>query len=250
MKRSLFVSMFFVYLLVSAGLSVLRAQEEYVNEPMAMPEKRNTLATNLTPLVVASLNALPFQSRWNLVYKRQVKPWQKHRVYANFESIENTRLVRDDSPLDWSDTTITFVAQSSFFYNVDLRFGTEFFKPNRLFTMVYGFDAFGGFARRESEQLTTPYYFDAETGWGPSPFVGERIDRREITYAFVGLDFSIAQRIQVKDHVYFTIQWTPELSYRWPVSEVYSTPQARTSAPNASLDFRLRGLEVYFNYSL
>lgn len=224
-------------------------QDDYAPEDLTMPDERTTIGVNLTPMVVIAMNGLPMNPRWSLYYKRQVQPWKKYRVQANFEVLENYQSLRENTPLEWSDSTITYLLHDRFHYNADLRFGVEYFKPNQKFTMVYGFDAFVGIAVRNDVAFTTPYAWSIEDQfWIPSPTVSPWSREGEVIYGYVGLDFSIGQKVHVRDHVYFTIQWTPELMYLRPFSERYSSPEARTDAPQSAIEFRLRGIEVFFQY--
>lgn len=231
------------------GTPSLLAQYDYEPTELPIPDQRNTLGFNLSPPLVVLMSALPLNPRFGLYYKRQTKPNHKFRVQANYERIEYFEDERSDLPLNWSDTTITFLLESRNHYNLDLRLGMEFFKPGQTSSMVYGFDVFMGTAYRRDARLTRPYYLDPELEvLVPSPFVAPASEWQEVNYLLFGLDFSIGQKIHLRDHVYLCIQWTPEVVYQMPFRETYSAPSARTEAPPSTLEFRFRGIEVYFNY--
>lgn len=225
------------------------AQVDYVPEEFPMPDHLNTIGTNLTPIIVGAMNSFPAQPRYGLYYKRQNKPYRKLRVQVNFETLDQYDAQRDNAPVSWSDSTITYILRDRFHFNSDIRLGMEFFKPGQKTTMVYGFDVFAGLAVRRDANLTTPYYLESAIDtWVPSPFVEPISNSTEVIYGYVGLDFSIAQKVFLRDQVYLTIQWTPELAYLWPIYESYSSPTARIESPQPSLSFRLRGIEVYLQY--
>ncbi len=241
-------------LIVFLGLVfyVQRGFAQYDHEPteFQMPAERNTFGVNLTPAAVVLLNGYPAVPRFGLYYKRQTKPNRKNRIQANFENIEQYAAKRDAFPAQFTDTTITYNVRDRHYYNIDVRFGLEFFKPGERFSMIYGFDVFGGIAVRNNLNITTPWYFSLEAeSWVPSPFVTSTRVSQEVTYGIAGLDFSIAQRLGINDHVYLTLQWMPEVVMQWPIAERYSAPSARIDAPPTTVNFRLRGVELYFHYS-
>ncbi len=225
------------------------AQDDYVIEDFPLPEQRNTIGLNLTPMVVVAFGGLPVEPRFGLYYKRQHKPNSKWRVQLNYETIDRFSGRRDDDPLFFNDTAIAYTVRSRDHWNVDLRVGIEYFRPGQKFAMVYGFDVFGGIAIRRDRNTTEPLVYNEDLNlMVPSPFFVTEVNEGTVHYAIVGADFSIGQRIHLKDHVYFTLQWTPELVYSWPIYERYNRVSARTFAPGSSLDFRLRGVELYFHY--
>jgi len=237
---------------IASFLGVSHAYTQYDYEPASypMPTECNTLGVNLTPAAVVLLNGYPVIPRFGLYYKRQTRPNRKFRVLANFENIEQYEAKRDAFPAQFTDTTVVYDVRDRHHYNIDLRLGIEFFKPGERFSMIYGFDVFGGIAVRNDLNIRTPWYLDPEIAtWVPSPFVVSTRVSQEITYGIAGLDFSIAQRLGLKDHVYLTLQWMPEVVMQWPLNERYSAPSARIDAPPTTINFRLRGIELYFHYS-
>lgn len=233
-----------------AFISVLAfGQDEYVTDDFPMPENRNTFGVNLTPIVVVGFGGLPVEPRFGIYYKRQHKPNSKWRVQLNYETIDRYNGLRDDDPLFWNDTSIAYTVRDRDYWNIDLRVGIEYFRPGQKFAMVYGFDFFGGIAKRRDRNVTEPLVFQEDLNiMVPSPFFAAEVNEALVHYAIIGADFSVGQRIHLKDHVYLTLQWTPELVYSWPIAEQYNRPAARTVAPTSSLDFRLRGIELYFHY--
>lgn len=251
MKSIFTARLIVVHLVIISMLGNPRLLAQYDYEPaeLPMPDQRNTLGFNLSPPLVVLMSALPLNPRFGLYYKRQTKPNHKFRVQANYERIAFVENERSDLPLNWSDTTITFLLESQNHYNLDLRLGMEFFKPGQTTSMVYGFDFFLGTAYRRDASLTSPYYLDPELEvLVPSPFTAPASQWQEVDYLLLGFDFSIGQKIHLRDHVYLCIQWTPEVVYQLPYREVYSDPLVRTEAPPSTLEFRFRGIEVYFNY--
>lgn len=224
-------------------------QDDYVFEDPPMPESLNTIGLNLTPMVVVAFGGLPVEPRFGLYYKRQHKPNSKWRIQLNYETIDRFSGQRDEAPLFWNDTTIAYTVRDRDHWNVDLRFGLEYFRPGQKFTMVYGFDIFGGLAVRRDRNVTEPLVFnEALNLMVPSPFLVTNVNEGLVHYAIIGADFSIGQRMHLKDHVYLTLQWTPEIVYSWPIYERYNQLSARTIAPASGIDFRLRGIELYFHY--
>lgn len=229
--------------------SLAHSQEDYVIEEHPMPETLNTIGLNLTPMVVVAFGGLPVEPRFGIYYKRQHKPNSKWRVQLNYETIDRFSGKRDEEPLFWNDTSIAYTVRDRDHWNVDLRIGLEYFRPGQKFAMVYGFDVFGGLAIRRNRNATEPLVFDETLNlMVPSPFFLTEANEGMVHYAMIGADFSIGQRMHLKDHVYLTLQWTPELVYSWPIYERYNRLSARTIAPSSSLDFRLRGIELYFHY--
>jgi hypothetical protein len=226
------------------------SQYDYEPAEYPMPNERNTFGVNLTPAAVVLFNGYPIIPRFGLYYKRQTKPNRTFRILANFENIEQYAAKRDAFPVQFTDTTVTYEVRDRHYFNVDLRIGVEFFKPGERFSMIYGVDVFGGLAVRNDLNINSPWYFNPENeSWVPSPFVVSTRASQEVIYGIAGFDFSIAQRLGINDHVYLTLQWMPEVVLQWPIAERYSAPSARIDAPPTTVNFRLRGIELYFHYS-
>jgi hypothetical protein len=239
-----------VLLLIVGLIAPTALHAQYDNEPVEyeLPDRLNTIGINLTPGVLILMNGDPVRSHFGIMYKRQTRPNQKWRFQLGYEIVEMIDDERQDVPLEWSDTTITFNYRTLDQFRTDIRVGTEFFKPNAMFTMVYGFDAMAGIDIERESRRTSPFYDDPEAGgFVPSPFVAPTSYSQEVTYTYVGADFSIGQKITVREHLNFILQWTPELRYRWPVAETYSDFQQRDSAPVDDITFDFRGIELFVN---
>lgn len=224
---------------------------QYDNEPVEyeIPEEINTIGVNITPAAVLLFGAYPATPRFSINYKRQVQPWKKLRVQFNHQVLARYQDDRDLTPLEWSDTTITFRYETRDYYEFDLRFGAEFFKPDRKTSMVYGFDAFVGMAVEYDQERTSPFWYDPELeGNVPSPFVAPEFFDQDIRWGYVGADFSVGQRLDAPNNLNFMILWTPEIRYRWPIAERYSDLEQRINIPNPEVNFRLRGLELLVHY--
>lgn len=237
---------------MSAFTATLHAQDDYAPDTLRtefpMPAERNGLAANLTPLAVVAMSGFPINPRWGLYYYRTVKPYKNIRIQANFESLARYDDQRLDAPVSWSDSTIVYQFESRQYINADLRLGMEYFKPGERFTMVYGFDAFVGFARRFDASFTRPYAYDLGTdSWVPSSLIPQENNEATVDLVYVGADFSIAQRVQVRPNAFLTLQWTPELAWYTVISERYANPADRSVRSFDGLQFRLRGIELYFH---
>ncbi|WP_306643307.1 hypothetical protein [Sanyastnella coralliicola] len=235
------------WLLIAPSLSA-----QYDNEPVVftMPEKVNSIGVNLTPAIVTVMNGTPVISRYSLMYKRQVKPNRSWRFQVNFEDREFYEEERNDSPVSWSDTTITFQYDSRNYYNIDFRFGTEWYKADQKSSMTYGVDVLVGFWSEFDRERIRPFYLDPEFEvYVPSPFVAETFTEQTITYGYAGLDFSIGQKLYINENFNFMIRWTPEVLYLWPMSETYSDQSQRSTAPSSEFTFRLRGIEGLLHYT-
>ncbi|MEO0405534.1 MAG: hypothetical protein AAF193_11740, partial [Bacteroidota bacterium] len=111
-----------------ALLVVFCAQGQYEPETYEMPSTRNTIGVNITPAALVVMNSIPVKPRFSLSYKRQVAPNKKLRAMLNYQIEERFFDERDDVPLSYSDTTITYLLESRDAFNYDIRFGMEFFK--------------------------------------------------------------------------------------------------------------------------
>ena len=222
---------------------------QYEVEELSMPESLNTLGVNVTPAAVVLFNGIPLKPRFSLVYKRQTDVSKKLRATLNYQINERFYNVRNDLPLNYSDTTITFLRESKDEFAYDLRLGMEFFKPNRSTTMVYGFDVLVGMNETFYEKTTQPFYIDPTCECTiPSPFVPGVRNSAEIDYVYFGADFSIGQKLQAKEKINVILQWTPTLTYSMPIKENYSDFSARENAPVSELNFNLQGIELFVNY--
>lgn len=222
---------------------------QYEVEELAMPETLNTLGVNITPAAVLLFNGLPIAPRFSVVYKRQTDVSKKLRATFNYQINERFFDVRNDLPLNYSDSTITFLLESEDDFSYDLRLGVEFFKPNRTTTMVYGFDVLVGMNQTYSEKTTQPFYTDPSCDCTvPSPFVASMKSTTEIDYMYFGADFSIGQKLKAREKINVMLQWTPTLTYKIAVSENYSDISARENAPSNELHFNLQGIELFVNY--
>lgn len=246
---------FFLFWLgwMSTFTTALHAQDDYAPDTLRtefqMPSERNGLALNLTPMAVVALSGIPANPRWGVYYYRTVKPYKNIRVQANFETLARYDGQRLDAPVSWSDSSIVYQFESRQYINADVRFGMEYFKPGERFTMVYGFDAFVGFARRFDASFTKPYGYDpALAAWVPSSLIPQEESSATVDLVYVGADFSIAQRVQVRPNSFITLQWTPELAWYTVVGETYTRPEDRGLRNFEGLQFRLRGIELYFHY--
>lgn len=231
-------------------LSHFSAAAQYDNEPVTyeMPDRINAIGVNLTPGVLFLMNGDPIRAHFGIMYKRQTQPNKKWRFQLGYEMVDRLRDERQNLPLEWSDTTITFNHVTRDHFRTDFRMGMEFFKPNRTFTMVYGFDGFIGFERFTEDQRSNPFYLDPQLdAYVPSPFIAPETTSLTVDYTYIGADFSIGQKITVRKHLNFILQWTPELRYRWPIAESFSDPQLRANAPSNDLTFDFRGIELFVN---
>lgn len=245
---------FFLFLTgwMCAFAGKVHAQDDYAPDTLrtefSMPAERNGLAANLTPLAVVAFSGLPINPRWGVAYYRSVKPYKNIRMHANFETLARYDGQRINTPLAWSDTSIVYEYESRMYFNTDLRIGAEYFKPGERFTMVYGFDAFVGFARRFDASFTRPYAYDVGTdSWVPSSLIPQEENEATVDLVYLGADFSIAQRVQVRQNAFITLQWTPELAWYTVISERYSNAAQRSVHRFDGLQFRLRGIELYFH---
>lgn len=238
---------------MSAFIGPLHAQDDYAPDTLRtefpMPKERNGLALNLTPMAVVAFSGIPANPRWGLYYYRTVKPYKNIRIQANFETLARYDGQRLDAPLSWSDSSIVYQFESRQYINADLRFGMEYFKPGERFTMVYGFDGFVGFARRYDASFTRPYAYDGtQEAWVPSSLIPQEESSATVDLVYVGADFSIAQRVQVKPNAFITLQWTPELAWYTVIQEDFRQAQDRAIRDFDGFLFRLRGIELYFHY--
>ncbi len=249
MQRLLLVTAFFCGWMIGP----LTGQDDYAPDTLRsefpMPNERNGLALNLTPMAVVAFSGIPANPRWGVHYYRTVKPYKNIRVQANFETLARYDGQRLEAPASWSDSTIVYEYQSRQYINADLRFGAEYFKPGERFTMVYGFDAFVGYGRRFDASFTRPYAYDPATeAWVPSALIPQEEQQSTVDLVYVGVDFSIAQRVRVRPNSFITLQWTPELAWYTLVGETHSPSQDRGLRSFDGLQFRLRGIELYFHY--
>ena len=225
------------------------SQAQYLPDSLVMPKTLNTVGTNVTPLGILLMNGIPVKPRFSLIYKRQVDVNKKLRIWTNYQVDERSFDERSDAPVDYSDSTITFLDESRDDFSYDLRAGMEFFKPNRVTTMVYGFDAVVGVAETYYESNTRPFYEDPVLeAIVPSPFKLSEQSSSEIDYFYFGADFSVGQKLNSGENFNFILQWTPTLLYRIPIREVYSSDELRLESPDQGLLFDLRGIELMVHY--
>ena len=230
-------------------LSCFPTWAQYDVETLTMPDTRNTVGFNLTPAALVLFNGLPINTRFSAVYKRQIDVSQRLRATLNYTIEDRYFDLRNDTPLNFSDTTITFLLESEDNYGLDLRLGMEYFKPNRKTTMVYGFDAIIGYYTSTSIDKTQPLYISPICNCSlPSPFVLAEERSAQIEYLTTGVDFSIGQQLNLNDYMNFTIQWMPTLMLKMPIKETYSEESARLDPAQNDHDFNLRGFELFFNY--
>lgn len=237
------------FLLILCLFICTQSQAQYEIEELTLPETLNTIGINLTPAALVLFNGIPYQTRFSAVYKRQVDVSKRLRFTLNYLIDERYFQERNELPLSFSDTTITFLLESEDNFGVDLRVGLEYFKPNRNTTMVYGFDVFLGYYFENSEEETQPFYIDPSCNCTlPSPFVLAQKRETHIEYLLAGADFSIGQQLNLSDKMNFIIQWTPSVFVKLPVNEEYTDISSREEAPQNSVDFNLRGFELFLNY--
>ncbi|MDG1780682.1 MAG: hypothetical protein P8H59_07010 [Flavobacteriales bacterium] len=234
----------FVLFMVEEGLGQYDDPVEYT-----MPEDLNTIGFNLTPAAILVMNSQQFSPRWSVFYKRQTAPNHKYRFQYHFESREKYELLQYESPLAWSDTTITLAYDTRNHRNQDLRVGIEFFNPLEKNTMIYGFDVGVGIWEEFDERVEVPYWNDPELNNQPvpSPFEASSSSYADVTWGYFVADFSIGHKFTTKKQFNFIVQWTPEVIYQWPVAENYSSLIAREDPPTDAFFFRLRGIELYMN---
>jgi hypothetical protein len=240
MTRLLFVS--FTMLMFSSAFGQFEPRLD------SMPDQRNTFGVNITPAIVVFMNSYQNNPRFSAAYKRQMDVNRKIRFTLNYEIRENFEEdLLDGQVINYSDTTITYLINYGNHTSFDARLGMEWFKPNRKVTSVYGVDLMFGALTEQDGYRIIPRYFNGEFEV-PSPFVAQSRYEQTITYAIVGFDFSIGQRIRFSEKTNMTIRWTPEFFYRIPIQETYSDITQRTEAPDGGVEMRLRGIELYFNY--
>ena len=221
---------------------------QYEPEEEKLPDARNTIGTNLTPALVYLLNAYPSVPRFTLQYKRQQRINRKLRISVNYEIRDRyDETLEEGNVVGVGDSIAVFDLDRAFNYIVDVRGGMEWFKPNRVFTMVYGVDLYAGYRRDYSgtDRVTLKL---TDLGFIPHPDVPTASYEKAIEYGVAGFDFSIGSQFRASDKINFVIRWTPQFGYRSPIKEYYSDPALRTDPALGTIDLHLRLLELYVNY--
>jgi hypothetical protein len=235
--------------LVLLGLILIchSANAQFEPPDETLPQTRNTLGTNLTPVAVFLMNGYHASPRYTLQYKRQNKINRKLRFSVNYEIRERYQEDLEDATLIAAgDSTVVFSLGRKDDYIIDVRGGMEWFKPNRTFTMVYGVDLYIGY-RSVSEGSETKTIKMTELGFVPAN-VEEEAYEHNTEYGMIGFDFSIGTLFKATEKVNFVLRWTPQFGYNTPISETHSDPTRRTDPASGGVDYHLRLIEVYVNY--
>ncbi|MFT5185352.1 MAG: hypothetical protein ACI84C_002497 [Flavobacteriales bacterium] len=220
---------------------------QYEPPDETLPETRNTLGTNLTPIAIFLMNGFHSTPRYTLHYKRQNKINRKIRFSVNYEIRERYQEdLEDAAVIAAGDSTVVFKLGRKDDYIFDVRGGMEWFKPNRNFSMVYGLDLYLGY-RSVSEGFDTETIRMTDIGFIPAN-ADEDTFEHNTEYAMIGIDFSIGPRLTATEKVNFVLRWTPQFGYITPISENYSDPIRRTDPATSGFDYHLRLIEVYVNY--
>ena len=235
-----------VLLLMAISLSLCGQFEPREDE---MPDKVNSLGVNITPVAVLFMNGESYSPRYSLTYRRQLAPNFNLRATGGFETRARWAQSYSEAPvIGYTDTTITYQLFEQHDYDIDMRFGMEWFKPNKN-TMVYGVDAIIGYGTEQLSNVIVPRYFNGEYEVA-SPFEPQVRNHQKIDYLFAGFDFSIGPKLIIDDTFYFLINWTPQFVYRWPIKEEYSDPEMREYPPEQYVEMRLRGIEILLNVQI
>lgn len=242
------VTAILVIMLVFSGQHVWG---QYDLDSLVMPKAVNSIGLNLTPFGVILLGGRSDRYRVGLSYKRQVDVSKKLRARGQFERLRHVENELTEIPWDWSDSTIVFQHFTYNDYQYDLRFGLEFFKPNRTTTMVYGADVIIGYAVDYEGGNLNAFKIGNESCdscYFPDPDIPDQEWETQLDYAVLGLDFSVGQMLRIDDQWSITLFWSPELLYRIPVKEYYSSAALREKAPDSEFIMRLRGIELWLNF--
>lgn len=248
-KNEFYFSMNRICIVLTCGLLLLTnlCNGQYEEKIIEMPKARNSIGLNLTPAAVVFMNGQNLTSRFSILYKRQTSINFRWRFTLNYETLENfEEEVADGRVVFFNDSLITYRLDNALHQAFDIRAGMEWFKPDRMFTMIYGVDVFAGIQVEEDgfDELS----WDRNAfGFFPSAYLAPVNYTQEITYGYAGLDLSIGQQVHVKENLFVVIRWTPQIALHFPLSESYSDLELRNETPATTTQFRLRGLEVYAN---
>lgn len=236
MTRSIRTAVFLVF----AKCSFLAEGQIY--QEFEMPEEIHSVGINLTPAAVVLMNGSSFVSRFSAIYKRQTSVNQRVRVTLDYEIIENlNESISNASVVDFGEDFITYRLDNIYQYSTDVRFGLEWFKPERTFSMIYGVDAFVGIGVRSEGYEDRTYTLD-ESGFHPK---GTQAESQEVRQFLTGVNLSIGQQIRTSEKVDVVVRWTPQFNLAIPYSETYSNPELRDEPEEPNLEFRPRGIELY-----
>lgn len=233
------------YLILAAFLLPQTGMAQYEVVEPEMPHIRNSIGVNITPAAVILMNGKGVISRFGAQFKHQFKVNQRWRIGVNYEILDRYQeSVSEAEVIAFETGTITYRLRTAYHYTSDLRLGMEWFKPNRIFTMVYGVDVFAGILVEQNSYNDLTWDFDG-IGYIPSSTVAPYFFSQESRFMTVGMDLSIGQQIKAKENLMFVIRWTPQFNMALPISETFSDPEQRYSPSIGRMEFRMRGIEVF-----
>jgi ABC-type amino acid transport substrate-binding protein len=224
---------------------------QYVEEEVRMPAQLNSLGINITHGLSFASGAIPVNPRIGLVYRRQTAPNRNYRVMLSaqfYDPFEVNEIDGYGSLVPMTDTTAYRRYYSNDEFDVELRAGKEWFKPEKKATPIYGFDIILGHALRE--RLYGTDYLVLDTSFCAECYVQDLTqispsNEYNTFFLYTGLDMTVGWKILIKDNWELFLQLSPEIRYYVLYDEFIDLDEPRDTFDKSYLDFRLRLLEVY-----
>ena len=217
-----------------------------------MPAQRNWVGINFTTLVSYATYAIPVNPHVGINFRRQLTISKNLRLGANYYHYDpENDFSREAGTFIIGDSATSYASDTDR-WNAELRGGLEWFKPGKQVSPVYGVEFVGGYEverefRRENysvrDTALCPTCFLPDPGKAPIVF------EQETGYTYVGFALSFGFQFRIRNHSAFTLQFSPEFTYIFPVTE-YSRDQGGFFLPPvAGLRPAIHPLEFFYSYN-
>jgi hypothetical protein len=222
------------------------ARAQYVADSLPEVPFRHQIGVAISPAVVFFSRALGDYPRFSVAWRKRTGKSTATRMTLNFTTNSYNRSV--ESGLNaLTDSGAVVFHRFHLDRHADIRWGREWFKPERMHGPVFGFDLIAG--HRSYERW---YFYDfhrrdstATNQVGLGQEMPNRRRNGRVDYAFFGADFSIGYVAHASEKIVFHFLMSPSLSYYVPLGERNTRMDFPLSTDIPRMTFRFGQLEVF-----